>query len=139
MEWFKKRAKFTDENLLKELEITAPSDYKNFMRMEYSTLMELLDMFTPFIQKDTTVIYAISASQRLSATLSFLATGQSFEYLKFLTAIVPQTLGNIIIETCQAKITVLKDNIKVISLIYFYSLQLNITQAEKCRLKLFVG
>jgi hypothetical protein len=32
-EWFKKRAEFTHENLLKELELTAPSDYKKFMRM----------------------------------------------------------------------------------------------------------
>jgi hypothetical protein len=82
---------------------------------------------------------AISASQRLSATLRFLTTGQSFEDLKFLTAIAPKTLGSIIIEMCQETITVLKNNIKVILLIHFYSLQFNITQADKCRLKLFVG
>ena len=42
-----------------------------------------------------------------------LATGVNFEELKFITAIAPQTLGKIIIETCQAITTVLKDNIKV--------------------------
>jgi hypothetical protein len=63
--WFKKCAKFTHENLLKELEVTALSDYKNIMRMEYSTFMELLDMVTPIIQKDTTVMRdANPASQR---------------------------------------------------------------------------
>jgi hypothetical protein len=76
--------------------------------------MELVDMVIPSKQKDTTVIRdAIPASQRLSATLRFLATGQSFEDLKFLTAIALQDLGNIIIETCQAIITAFKDNIKV--------------------------
>jgi hypothetical protein len=63
-EWFKKRAKFTHKNLLKELELTAPSDYKNFMRMEYSVFMELLDMVVPFVQKYTTVMRdAIPATQ----------------------------------------------------------------------------
>jgi hypothetical protein len=47
----KKLAKFTHKNLLKELELTAPSDYKNLMWMEYSTSMKLLDTVTPFIQK----------------------------------------------------------------------------------------
>jgi hypothetical protein len=70
--------------------------------MEYSTFMDLLDMATSFTQKNTTVMKdTIPASQRLSA-------------------ITPHTLENIIIETCQKIITVLKDNIKVILLIYFF-------------------
>jgi hypothetical protein len=56
---------------------------------------------------------SISASQRLSATLRFLATGQAFEDLKFTTAIAPQTLSGIVLETCKAIIWALKDNIKV--------------------------
>lgn len=57
---------------------------------------------------------AIPANQRLSTTLRYLATGQSFEDLKFTTAIAPQTLSKIIIiETCEALVTVLKDCIQV--------------------------
>lgn len=67
----------------------------------------------------------ISPEERLSLTLRFLASGQSFEDLKFLTAIAPQTIAIIVMETCEAIISVLKDNIKVskiIKCIYFTKL-----------------
>jgi hypothetical protein len=52
----------------------------------------LLHMVAPFVQKDDTVIRnAISASQRLSATLLFLVTRQAFEGLIAATAL--QTLS----------------------------------------------
>ncbi|XP_037924054.1 putative nuclease HARBI1 [Hermetia illucens] len=47
------------------------------------------------------------------ATLRFLASGQTFEDLKFLTAISPQSLGVLIMETCSAIIKVLKPYIKL--------------------------
>lgn len=61
----------------------------------------------------------ISSAQRLLCTLRYLATGVNFEQLKFITVIAPQTIGKIIIETCDAITTVLKDNIKVSKFIYF--------------------
>ena len=45
---------------------------------------------------------AVSAEERLSATLKFLATGKSYEDLKFSTAISSQLLGKIIPEVCTA-------------------------------------
>ena len=51
--------------------------------------------------------------ERLSATLRFLASGQSFEDLKFLTAISPQSLGLIVMETCNAINQALKNYIQV--------------------------
>ena len=54
----------------------------------------------------------ISPHERLAATLRFLASGMSFEELKFPTAIPPQRLGVIIPETlCIMK--ALKDYMKV--------------------------
>ncbi|XP_036325422.1 putative nuclease HARBI1 [Rhagoletis pomonella] len=50
---------------------------------------------------------------RLSATLRYLATGQKFEDLKFLTAISPRSLGRIVIETCEAIISCLSNYIRV--------------------------
>jgi hypothetical protein len=77
-------------------------------------------MVTPIIQKETKVMReAISTTERLSTTLRFLATGQSFEDLKFSTSIAPQTTGNIVMETCNAIIKVLKKNIKVSEMFYF--------------------
>ena len=113
-ELFKKRSKFTHENLLKELLLSAPADYENYLRMDREIFMDLLEMTTPLIQKmDTKLRDSISASERLSSTLRFLATGQTFEELKFTTAISPQSLNGIIMETCSAICTVLKEYIKV--------------------------
>jgi hypothetical protein len=62
--------------------------------MDVSTYNDLLQMVAPFIKRDDTVIRnSIPPSQRLSATLRFLATGQALENLKFTTATAPQTLN----------------------------------------------
>jgi len=45
---------------------------------------------------------AIPPSQRLSITLRYLATGNAFENLKFTSAISPQSIGIIVMETCTA-------------------------------------
>lgn len=55
---------------------------------------------------------AISVNERLSITLRYLATGNTFEDLKFLSAISPQSISSIVLETCQAIITSLKTYIK---------------------------
>jgi hypothetical protein len=58
---------------------------------------------------------AIPPSQRLSSTLRYLAiaNGNTFEDLKFKSAISPQSIGIIVMETCTALIHSLKDYIKV--------------------------
>ncbi|XP_036328180.1 protein ALP1-like [Rhagoletis pomonella] len=55
----------------------------------------------------------ISPYHRLAVTLRCLASGNTFEDLKFLTAITPQTIGKIVIETCEAINQVLKNCIKL--------------------------
>jgi len=55
-----------------------------------------LDLIRPRITKQDTVMrQAIPAEERLIATLRFLATGRSYEDLKFSTGIAAQTLGSI--------------------------------------------
>ncbi|XP_044750572.1 protein ALP1-like [Coccinella septempunctata] len=113
-EWYQNRAKFSHSGLMKELRISAPDDFKNFLRMDGKTYDELLNKVRPYIEKQDTVMRkAITTNERLSATLRFLASGQSFEDLKFLTAISPQSLGTIIIETCHIINEVLKEYIQV--------------------------
>lgn len=56
---------------------------------------------------------AISPNQRLSITLRFLATGNSFSDLKFISAISERAIGRIVMETCEEISKILKDNIKV--------------------------
>jgi hypothetical protein len=48
----------------------------------------------------------------LSITLRYLATGNTFEDLKFTGAISPQSIGIIVMETCTALVHSLKDYIK---------------------------
>ena len=82
--------------------------------MDPTTFGELLAMVTPLVQKEDTILRdAISPKQRLFATLRYLGSGLTFEGLKFETAIAAQTLGKIVIETCEAIIKVLKKYIKV--------------------------
>ena len=96
-------------NLLCELKETAPDDYKNFLRMDNENYQELLSLVTPFLEKKATKMRddVITVHQKLSTTLRFLATGQSYEDLKFLTRIAPQTIGQFILPTCNAITSVL--------------------------------
>ena len=71
--------------------------------------MNLLDRVEPLIRKkDTVMRSSISPSERLSITLRYLASGNSFEDLKFLTATSLQEIGKLVIETCEAIIVCLK-------------------------------
>lgn len=75
---------------------------------------DLLSKVSIYIQKqDTIMMMSIPASDRLAITLRFLATGRSYEDLKFSTAVSPQAIGKIVIETCEAIVKVLKPFMKV--------------------------
>lgn len=112
--WLKKRERYSHVNLLNELKF-APKDWHNYLRMDEETYLRLLSLVTPLIiKKDTVMREAIPPHQRLTATLKFLATGRSYEDLKFTTIISPQSLSCIVPETCDAIYKVLrKDYLKV--------------------------
>ena len=83
-EWLKKRNDYAHENLLNDLRQSEPSDFQNFLRLDATSFDELLKMITPRTEKsNTTTRDAIPPSQRLSITLRYLATGNTFEDLKF--------------------------------------------------------
>ncbi|VVC95302.1 unnamed protein product [Leptidea sinapis] len=92
-EWLKLRDKYTHENLLREIVLTEPNDYANFLRMDHKTFEDLLTLLSPCIAKQDTVMRkSIPASQRLSITLRYLASGADFEDLKFQACIAPRTV-----------------------------------------------
>jgi hypothetical protein len=108
-EWLKKRGKYTHLRLLKCIQSCEPPDFVNYLRMDYATFQELLTLIKPHIERENTVMRdAISAEERLVATFRFLATGRSYEDLKFSCVISPQLLGKIIPETCRAIYYVLR-------------------------------
>lgn len=91
-----------------------PADWRNYLRMDETTYNVLLKMVTPLIQRqDTNMRQAITPHERLTATLRYLASGCSYEELKFATAISPQALGQIIPDTCRAILHCLRDYMKV--------------------------
>ena len=95
-DWLLKRNNLSHINLLKYLKLE-PGDWYNYLRMDSETYLELLQKVTPRIRKwDSVMRRAISPHERLSVTLRFLATGRSYEDLKFSAAISPQALGVII-------------------------------------------
>jgi len=61
---------------------------------------------------------SIPPEQRLIATLTFLASGMSYQRLKFSTAISAPSLCEIIPETCAALYQVLKKNYLTVSHIF---------------------
>ncbi|XP_071051271.1 putative nuclease HARBI1 [Onthophagus taurus] len=100
--WLKKRKQYSHANLLNELRLEV-DDYRNYLRMDENTYIELLHLVTPLIEKEDTIMRkAISPHERLSTTLRFLASGRCFEDLKFSAIISPQSLGKIIPDTCAA-------------------------------------
>ncbi|KAJ8938882.1 hypothetical protein NQ318_016086 [Aromia moschata] len=81
--------------------------------MDQETFVYLLELVRPDTEKkDTNMREAISANQRLSITIRYLASGIDLEDLKFTCAIAPQTLEFIIMETCSAITKALKENIQ---------------------------
>ncbi|KAG5868769.1 hypothetical protein JTB14_024587 [Gonioctena quinquepunctata] len=106
-EWLMKREAHSHVNLSKELKVFL-KDWHNFLRMDSDTYSHLLSMVSPIIEKQDTIMRnAIPSHDRLVATLRFLATGRSYEDLKFSSIISPQALSYILPETCEAIYNVL--------------------------------
>ncbi|XP_046686048.1 uncharacterized protein LOC124371751, partial [Homalodisca vitripennis] len=98
-------------SLLAELAISEPQDFKNYLRMSEESFEYLFGRLCEHIEKEDSLLRtSIPAKERLAATLQFLASGRSYENLKFSCAISPQALGKIIPETCAAIFDVLKED-----------------------------
>lgn len=121
--WLLLREKFTHINLLNELKLE-PEDWFNYLRMDEATYSELLKIVIPYIERsDTRMRKAITAHERLTATLRFLATGRSYEDLKFTCAISAPALTEIIPDTCKAIYEGLKREYMKVSIFNRYYLQ----------------
>jgi hypothetical protein len=87
---------------MQELSTEDPKGFQNFLRMGKTDFHELLAKVTPHVQRqDTWMREAISAAERLSITLRYLATGDSCHSLEYLYRIPVSTLSTLIPETCQ--------------------------------------
>lgn len=88
--WREDRTKHGHMPLLNELRDNFPEDFKNYLRMDAETFNILLNLVSALISKQNTKMReSISAEERLVVTLRYLATGLSFEDLKFSSGISP--------------------------------------------------
>lgn len=115
LEVFRNRKQHGGIPLLRDLKFQHTSGkYKNFTRMSPIDFEYLLNMIGPAIQKtDTKFRKAISVKERLSITLRFLASGDSFTSLQYVFRVSKQAISLIVPETCQAILNGLKEQIKV--------------------------
>lgn len=89
-----------------------PASFTNYTRMQEDVWSELLLLVTPLIQKkDTVMREAILPRDRLSVTLRYLATGNTFQDLSYTTRIAANTISKIVHETLEAIITVLEPKV----------------------------
>jgi len=76
-------------------------------------------MVEPLIIKmDINMRESIFPIERLALIMRFLATGQTSEDLKYSSVIVPTIISQIVMENCEAIVTVLKNHIEVNKIIY---------------------
>ncbi|XP_064094448.1 uncharacterized protein LOC135206898 [Macrobrachium nipponense] len=82
---------------------------KNWIRLTKEQFSNLLNRVTPLIEKvDTKLRKAVSAAERLTLTLRYLATGESQVSLGYQFRISHNLVSCIIPETCRAIYSVLK-------------------------------
>lgn len=109
-EWFKKREQLSHVALLNEISLTDAEDFNNYFRMDEATYDSLLNMVTPFLKRQDTVMRkSISVNERLAVTLRYLATGRTFEDLKFSALMSPASISDAVLETCEVLSYVLRD------------------------------
>lgn len=110
-EYLRLREKLSNMQILSVLE---PGDLRNYLRVGAEQFEHLLSLVTPYIQKQDTVLrQSVSAKQRLVVTLRFLATGNSYQDLRYSTLSSQPLMSQIIPETCRAVYKCLRHYIKV--------------------------
>ncbi|XP_074030781.1 uncharacterized protein [Leptinotarsa decemlineata] len=119
------RKKYSTEEFMKDLLLNDVDDlnleyrcdvgFRNFFRMSNSDFENILRKIAPvIIKQDTKFRPAISVSDRLTITLRFLATGDSYVSLGHLFKISKQAISaDIVPEVCDALTVALRDYVKV--------------------------
>ncbi|XP_014667953.1 PREDICTED: uncharacterized protein LOC106809400 [Priapulus caudatus] len=97
-------------NLQQELYLEDTEGFRQYLRMSPESFLHILDKIKDKITKEDTVMrQAITAKERLSVTLRFLATGESFRSLSFQYRMGERTISEIIKETTAAIVDTMKN------------------------------
>lgn len=115
--WIKRRdIDNTAQNLIRDLRNEeTDEEFRNFFHMSPQQFDILLEKVSPIIsKKDTNFRKAISAETRLTITLRYLASGDSYRSLMLLFRVPHNTISGIVSNTCQAIQFSLREYLKVI-------------------------
>ena len=67
---------------MQELLLNDMEGFRRYVRMDYTSFFELVEMIRPTVQRvDTILCKCVSVEDRLAVTLRFLATGESYHSL----------------------------------------------------------
>lgn len=106
------REKYCENTLYGELR--DDGNIKNFLRMSSTDIEYLINNVGPKIKKeDTAFRNSISVIERLSITLRFLASGDSYQSLEYIFKVSKQSISSIVPEVCTAITESLKHEIMV--------------------------
>nr|XP_022906871.1 uncharacterized protein LOC111418565 [Onthophagus taurus] len=112
--WILQRKSGTHNLVDRELRSNYTEDFKNLLRMSEAEFDYLLERVSPLISKsDTNMRQAVNAKTKLTVTLRYLATGDSFKSLEFLFRVPKNTISKFIPETCEAIHKTLREFIQV--------------------------
>ena len=101
--WLKKREELGSfTNILQELQVEDIEGFKEMMRMDFKHFNKILNLIAPDItsQKIIGGNKVISAAERLTVTLKFLATYKAFQALSFQFRISDRAISYIVKEVC---------------------------------------
>lgn len=111
-QWIQRRE--VAENLIQDLRNESENEFRRYFRMSVEQFDELLQKVTPKIQKrDTIMRRAISPEMRLTITLRYLSSGDSYRSLMLLFRVAHNTISGIVSTTCKAIFLVLAEYLKV--------------------------
>ena len=103
--WIKRREEIGYfNNIVEELRVEDTASYREMIRMDYETFQDILTAITLKISKKQKQRghKVISPAERLTLTLRYLATGESFKSLHYQFRIGRATISYIVREVCQA-------------------------------------
>ena len=93
-----------------ELSLEDPDAFRNYLRMDKTCFELLLSLVHHRIsKKDTLLRESLSTRDKLSITLRFLATGETYANLSYSTRIPLCTISLFVPEVCTALFEALKD------------------------------
>lgn len=120
-EWIQHRRTLGGTHFIKnELYNHHREDYKNMLRMTEMQFADLLNRVSALITKsDTNMRKAITPSTKLEVTLRYLATGDSFKSLEYFFRVPKNTISSFVPHTCEAIYYVLRDFIRVSTILYY--------------------